>query len=183
MTRKLLNSSTLLLLALVSACASVAGKYKTYNRAKPSSAVVYIYRPGVMSGMIWSHEFKLDGARVGALSGSTYLPLELAPGKHKITLNLAYEDVNEIDFDARSGETYYLRSNQDIPNLHTRFKFGSTGVHEACRLGRAVSVSVLEEKLKEMDTRVQTSSCAPSLMFVIPAHALPELESLKRSLD
>jgi hypothetical protein len=172
-----------LLLLLVVSCASLGPKFQTYKKSQSKNAVVYIYRPRVMSGMMWSHEFKLDGKVVGSLASDSYAPLEVSPGIHKITLHLAYEDVNEIDFQVRSGETYYLRSNQDIPNLQTRYKVGSPKTQEDCQLPRAVAVSVLEEKLEEMDTRVQTSSCAPSLMFVSPASAAREIKSLQQSLN
>lgn len=97
-------------------CATAFGP--KFRPIKPSQnkAIAYVYRMPSLSGSMLSATpaVLLDGERVGTLKNGGYVPIEMSPGKHIVTLqNTLFgrargNDIGKIELEVVEGEARYF---------------------------------------------------------------------------
>ena len=112
-------SALLIACALLGGCSS-PGHFEPTPIAQPGDAIVYLYRPaasnpGAKPLLLSYPEVMVDDKSYGVLKYSSYLAIELPPGKHEfrltgLTKNSKWEpkDVN-YSIELQAGETAYLK--------------------------------------------------------------------------
>lgn len=119
-------------LSLIGCAMAFGPKFKPEASSR-GEAMVYIYRMPSLSGSMLgaTPAVFLDGAHVGTLKNGGYIPLEVSPGKHKITLQSTLfgkargNVVGNIQFEIAEDETRYFEFMQVTTDYN---RYGKTDV-------------------------------------------------------
>jgi len=105
--RKLVFSLSLLLVALLSGCASLGPVYQKVETVPADRGLVYIYRPSSFVGGGVSYDVKVGETPVTTLYNGGYYPYLSAPGEVEFWAKT--ESRSAVTLDVKAGETYFLK--------------------------------------------------------------------------
>lgn len=106
-TRKVVVAVSLLLLTLLSGCASLGPVYQKVDVVPPNKGLVYIYRPSSFVGGGVSYDVKVGEAPVATLYNGGYYPYFSNPGEVEFWAKT--ESKSAVTLDVKTGETYFVK--------------------------------------------------------------------------
>jgi hypothetical protein len=81
------------------------------NSARPTTAILHLYRLSHMGGAFAQYEIEIDGRHVAKIANAQSVRVDLPPGKHNI--NVTYRSVKSdhplYDMEMESGKEYWIR--------------------------------------------------------------------------
>ena len=95
---------------LLAGCASTPAVFNP-EPVSAADAVVYIYRPDTLANTLVSPPLKVDNTALFTVHNDRYYSLRLAPGTHRLQLELAefYQGEFETSIEVEAGESYFIR--------------------------------------------------------------------------
>jgi hypothetical protein len=109
----------LLITLFMPGCAST-GKYVDVRSTSDDNAIVYIFRPN-SPPVLRKPEILVNAKAIGDLSNWGYFGFTVLPGKYTVDIDWAWDTLIEdskVSFEAKPGETYYLRVSSSITGLY-----------------------------------------------------------------
>jgi hypothetical protein len=104
--RKYIALPLLALAAMLTGCATGPAFEKLADVA-PDKALIYVYRPPVMHGAIFSPGININDQLKFSLSNGGYRPYVTLPGT--VTVSISNAVTRSISFETVAGQTYYVR--------------------------------------------------------------------------
>lgn len=105
--RNVIVGSSLLLVALLSGCASLGPAYQIVEAIPPEKGLVYIYRPSSFVGGGVSYDVKVGENPIITLYNGGYYPYFSAPGEVEFWAKT--ESKSAVTLDVKAGETYFVK--------------------------------------------------------------------------
>lgn len=97
----------LLLLLLVTGCASLGPVYSKVDKIPDNAGLVYFYRPSSFVGGGVSYDIKNGDTVIATLYNGGYYPYFSTPGEKEFWAKT--ESKSSITLDVKTGQTYYIK--------------------------------------------------------------------------
>ncbi|MCB0378098.1 MAG: DUF2846 domain-containing protein [Bdellovibrionales bacterium] len=160
------------MLLLTTSCASLGDKFKPVAKTNSDKALLYVYRVHRFTGSAGSPYVCINDQVVGEIPDGGYFPVEIQPGQHQVSLKSLGEELVKTPFQARAGQTYYLR-------METTASKKGTGTGLVMDSMLANSDEEKKAILASLDTRAQKNNDDPGFIFVKESFALNEIKKNK----
>lgn len=181
--------ATFCLLTICSGCASLGPQFQAKQDHTPGQALIYVYRVKHFAGAALSPDVKIDNKAYGELGNGAYLPIEIAPGSHKVELVSVAGPVCAMDFNIKSADDYYLRFDSTMNNgaqeSTTYAQQAALGPGGGGAMGAAMTQSFYASKdekasmLKNRDARLSQPANNPGFIFIQPDMGQTEIKNTK----